>query len=179
MRRPWCAGQCSVCPGWVKKEMDSADQAPGGYTDADIIGQVPMAGFAAAEDIAAGSPYSPTIPKPVSSTGRPAGGRPLVGRRELDVAAHTQALTSAIGCVRGPKNSLWPRVPPQREYSSSHVVPAMAAPRVGIATRPRSRKSFPPERAENFAGLDQLFRFDPPLGTDGPSANCSTDQATR
>ncbi|MGE5763312.1 MAG: SDR family NAD(P)-dependent oxidoreductase, partial [Mycobacterium leprae] len=26
----------AVCPGWVKTEMDAADQAGGGYTDADI-----------------------------------------------------------------------------------------------------------------------------------------------
>ena len=28
----------AVCPGWVKTEMDVADQAGGGYTDADITG---------------------------------------------------------------------------------------------------------------------------------------------
>jgi len=28
----------AVCPGWVKTEMDVADQAGGGYTDDDIIG---------------------------------------------------------------------------------------------------------------------------------------------
>ncbi|MPZ20752.1 MAG: SDR family oxidoreductase [Luteitalea sp.] len=42
----------AVCPGWVKTEMDRADQAGGSYTDADIIGRVPMARFAAPDDIA-------------------------------------------------------------------------------------------------------------------------------
>jgi NAD(P)-dependent dehydrogenase (short-subunit alcohol dehydrogenase family) len=43
----------AVCPGWVKTEMDAADQAGGGYTDDDIVGQVPMGRFAAPGDIAA------------------------------------------------------------------------------------------------------------------------------
>jgi NAD(P)-dependent dehydrogenase (short-subunit alcohol dehydrogenase family) len=43
----------AVCPGWIKTEMDAEDQASGGYTDADIVNQVPMARFAAPEDIAA------------------------------------------------------------------------------------------------------------------------------
>jgi NAD(P)-dependent dehydrogenase (short-subunit alcohol dehydrogenase family) len=42
----------AVCPGWVKTEMDSADQATAAYTDADITGRVPMGRFAAADDIA-------------------------------------------------------------------------------------------------------------------------------
>jgi NAD(P)-dependent dehydrogenase (short-subunit alcohol dehydrogenase family) len=42
----------AVCPGWVKTEMDAADQAGGGYTDADITGRVPMGRFATADDIA-------------------------------------------------------------------------------------------------------------------------------
>jgi NAD(P)-dependent dehydrogenase (short-subunit alcohol dehydrogenase family) len=42
----------AVCPGWVKTEMDVADQAGGGYTDDDIIGRVPMARFAHPDDIA-------------------------------------------------------------------------------------------------------------------------------
>ena len=42
----------AVCPGWVKTEMDVADQAGGSYTDADIIGRVPMARFASPDDIA-------------------------------------------------------------------------------------------------------------------------------
>jgi NAD(P)-dependent dehydrogenase (short-subunit alcohol dehydrogenase family) len=42
----------AVCPGWVKTEMDVADQAGGGYTDADIGGRVPMGRFAAPEEIA-------------------------------------------------------------------------------------------------------------------------------
>ena len=43
----------SVCPGWIKTEMDLEDQASGGYTDTDIEDQVPMARFARPEDVAA------------------------------------------------------------------------------------------------------------------------------
>ena len=42
----------AVCPGWVKTEMDVADQASGSYTDADITDRVPMGRFASPEDIA-------------------------------------------------------------------------------------------------------------------------------
>ena len=42
----------AVCPGWVKTEMDVADQAGGGYNDADIEGVNPMGRFAAPVDIA-------------------------------------------------------------------------------------------------------------------------------
>jgi NAD(P)-dependent dehydrogenase (short-subunit alcohol dehydrogenase family) len=42
----------AVCPAWVKTEMDSADQAGGTYTDADIIGRIPMGRFASADDVA-------------------------------------------------------------------------------------------------------------------------------
>jgi NAD(P)-dependent dehydrogenase (short-subunit alcohol dehydrogenase family) len=42
----------AVCPGWVKTEMDVADQAGGGYNDADIEGVNPMGRFATPEDIA-------------------------------------------------------------------------------------------------------------------------------
>jgi len=42
----------AVCPGWVKTQMDHADQARGIYTDADITGRVPMARFATPDDIA-------------------------------------------------------------------------------------------------------------------------------
>lgn len=42
----------AVCPGWVKTEMDAADQAGGSYSDADITGRVPMARFASPDDIA-------------------------------------------------------------------------------------------------------------------------------
>jgi NAD(P)-dependent dehydrogenase (short-subunit alcohol dehydrogenase family) len=42
----------AVCPGWVKTEMDAADQAGGGYNDADIEGVNPMGRFATPEDIA-------------------------------------------------------------------------------------------------------------------------------
>jgi NAD(P)-dependent dehydrogenase (short-subunit alcohol dehydrogenase family) len=42
----------AVCPGWVKTEMDQADQAAGGYTDTDIVERVPMGRFAGPGDIA-------------------------------------------------------------------------------------------------------------------------------
>jgi NAD(P)-dependent dehydrogenase (short-subunit alcohol dehydrogenase family) len=42
----------AVCPGWVKTEMDVADQARGTYVDADIIGRVPMGRFATPDDVA-------------------------------------------------------------------------------------------------------------------------------
>lgn len=42
----------AVCPGWVKTEMDVADQASGSYTDEDIITVNPMGRFAAPDDIA-------------------------------------------------------------------------------------------------------------------------------
>jgi NAD(P)-dependent dehydrogenase (short-subunit alcohol dehydrogenase family) len=42
----------AVCPGWVKTEMDVADQAGGSYSDGDIIGRVPMARFATPDDVA-------------------------------------------------------------------------------------------------------------------------------
>lgn len=32
----------AVCPGWIKTEMDVADQGSGAYTDDDIVAQVPM-----------------------------------------------------------------------------------------------------------------------------------------
>jgi NAD(P)-dependent dehydrogenase (short-subunit alcohol dehydrogenase family) len=42
----------AVCPGWVKTEMDAADQAGGSYSDGDITGRIPMARFATADDVA-------------------------------------------------------------------------------------------------------------------------------
>ncbi len=42
----------AVCPGWVKTEMDAADQAGGSYADADITARVPMGRFASPDDIA-------------------------------------------------------------------------------------------------------------------------------
>ncbi len=42
----------AVCPGWVKTEMDAADQAVGVYNDADIEGVNPMGRFATPDDIA-------------------------------------------------------------------------------------------------------------------------------
>jgi len=42
----------AVCPGWVKTEMDAADQAGGSYADVDITQRVPMGRFARPEDVA-------------------------------------------------------------------------------------------------------------------------------
>ncbi|HTV16008.1 MAG TPA: SDR family oxidoreductase [Acidobacteriaceae bacterium] len=42
----------AVCPGWVKTEMDVADQAGGSYSDADITDRVPMGRFARPDDVA-------------------------------------------------------------------------------------------------------------------------------
>lgn len=42
----------AVCPGWVKTEMDAADQALGTYTDADITQRIPMGRFASPDDVA-------------------------------------------------------------------------------------------------------------------------------
>ncbi len=43
----------AVCPGWIKTEMDEADQGSGAYSDEDIIDRVPMQRFARPEDVAA------------------------------------------------------------------------------------------------------------------------------
>ena len=42
----------AVCPGWIKTEMDVADQGSGAYSDADIVNRVPLARFASGEDVA-------------------------------------------------------------------------------------------------------------------------------
>jgi NAD(P)-dependent dehydrogenase (short-subunit alcohol dehydrogenase family) len=42
----------AVCPGWIKTEMDAADQGAGAYSDTDIIERVPLARFARAADVA-------------------------------------------------------------------------------------------------------------------------------
>jgi NAD(P)-dependent dehydrogenase (short-subunit alcohol dehydrogenase family) len=42
----------AVCPGWVKTPMDDASTAAGHYTNADIIGRVPMGRFATTDDVA-------------------------------------------------------------------------------------------------------------------------------
>jgi NAD(P)-dependent dehydrogenase (short-subunit alcohol dehydrogenase family) len=42
----------AVCPGWIKTEMDEADQGSGAYTDRDIVNRVPLARFARADDVA-------------------------------------------------------------------------------------------------------------------------------
>jgi NAD(P)-dependent dehydrogenase (short-subunit alcohol dehydrogenase family) len=42
----------AVCPGWVKTEMDDADQAAGRYVDADVTERTPMARFASPDDVA-------------------------------------------------------------------------------------------------------------------------------
>lgn len=43
----------AVCPGWIKTEMDVADQGSGAYSDADIVNRVPMARFASPADVVA------------------------------------------------------------------------------------------------------------------------------
>jgi NAD(P)-dependent dehydrogenase (short-subunit alcohol dehydrogenase family) len=43
------AAECAsmpCAPGWIKTEMDSADQGAGAYTDADIVDRVPLSRFA-------------------------------------------------------------------------------------------------------------------------------------
>jgi len=42
----------AVCPGWIKTEMDVADQGSGAYSDQDIMDRVPMGRFARPEDVA-------------------------------------------------------------------------------------------------------------------------------
>jgi len=42
----------AVAPGWVKTEMDHADQAGGSYDDRDIVEHVPMGRFARPGDVA-------------------------------------------------------------------------------------------------------------------------------
>lgn len=42
----------AVCPGWVKTEMDVADQASSGYTDDDITSRNPIGRFATPDEIA-------------------------------------------------------------------------------------------------------------------------------
>lgn len=42
----------AVCPGWIKTEMDVADQGSGAYSDSDIVNRVPMARFARTDDVA-------------------------------------------------------------------------------------------------------------------------------
>lgn len=42
----------AVCPGWIKTEMDVADQGSGAYGDDDIVNRVPMARFATPDDVA-------------------------------------------------------------------------------------------------------------------------------
>ena len=46
---------CIRAPSFVDEE----DQAGGGYTDADIVGRVPMARFATPEDVAPAAVFSP------------------------------------------------------------------------------------------------------------------------
>jgi NAD(P)-dependent dehydrogenase (short-subunit alcohol dehydrogenase family) len=42
----------AVCPGWIKTEMDTADQGAGAYSDTDIVDRVPLARFAEPKDVA-------------------------------------------------------------------------------------------------------------------------------
>jgi len=43
----------AVCPGWIKTEMDAADQGSGAYSERDIVNRVPLARFAQPQDVAA------------------------------------------------------------------------------------------------------------------------------
>ena len=43
----------AVCPGWIKTEMDTADQSSGAYSERDIVNRAPMARFAQPQDVAA------------------------------------------------------------------------------------------------------------------------------
>jgi NAD(P)-dependent dehydrogenase (short-subunit alcohol dehydrogenase family) len=61
----------AVCPGWVKTEMDEADQAGGSYTDSDITGRVPMGRFASPDDIARAISFLQMSARAASSTDRP------------------------------------------------------------------------------------------------------------
>ena len=47
----------AVCPGWIKTEMDVADQGSGAYSDQDITDRVPQARFARPEDVAEAIAY--------------------------------------------------------------------------------------------------------------------------
>ncbi len=47
----------AVCPGWIRTEMDVADQGSGAYTDDDIVNRVPLARFARPEDVALAIAY--------------------------------------------------------------------------------------------------------------------------
>jgi NAD(P)-dependent dehydrogenase (short-subunit alcohol dehydrogenase family) len=42
----------AVCPGWIKTEMDVADQGSGAYSDRDIVDRVPLARFARPKEVA-------------------------------------------------------------------------------------------------------------------------------
>jgi NAD(P)-dependent dehydrogenase (short-subunit alcohol dehydrogenase family) len=42
----------AVAPGWIRTEMDQADQGSGAYSDEDIVNRVPMARFARPGDVA-------------------------------------------------------------------------------------------------------------------------------
>ena len=42
----------AVCPGWIKTEMDTADQGAGAYSDKDIVERVPLGRFALPTDVA-------------------------------------------------------------------------------------------------------------------------------
>jgi NAD(P)-dependent dehydrogenase (short-subunit alcohol dehydrogenase family) len=42
----------AVAPGWIKTEMDQADQGSGAYSNEDIVNRVPMARFARPGDVA-------------------------------------------------------------------------------------------------------------------------------
>ena len=77
----------AVCPGWIKTEMDAEDQASGAYSDADIANQVPLARFAAPEDVAQAVAFlADPAQERVHKRGGPAGRRRLGGGRQLDLS---------------------------------------------------------------------------------------------
>jgi NAD(P)-dependent dehydrogenase (short-subunit alcohol dehydrogenase family) len=63
----------AVCPGWVKTEMDAADQAGGSYSDQDIISRIPMGRFA----------HPKTYPRSTGSTRFVTRSSPFARRRGL------------------------------------------------------------------------------------------------
>ena len=79
----------AVCPGWVKTEMDEADQAGGSYSDADIENRVPMARFARPTEIAEAIAFlaDPKLERLHQRHGT-AGRWRLAGRRKLGPPAH-------------------------------------------------------------------------------------------
>ena len=71
----------AVCPGWIKTEMDAADQGAGAYSDADIVDRVPLARFARPEDVAEAIAFLLDADRSgIHQRRQPAGGWRLDGR---------------------------------------------------------------------------------------------------